>query len=100
MNNEERIRELEAKEAALTVQTIEGARAGAVSPTIRRELAKIRAELKAARRVRAMDAKRVDPKLTRKISILLPEDEYQALIKKAAESGVDLSKHIRNILKS
>ena len=97
---EERIRELEEKERALTVQTIEGAKAGAVSPTLRRELAEVRAELKVARRVRAMDAKRVDPKLTRKISILLPEDEYQALTQKAAESGVDLSKHIRNILKS
>ena len=95
----EKISELEAKEAALTVQTIEGARTGAVSPSLRRELEEVRAELKVARRVRAMDAKRVDPKLTRKISILLPEDEYQALTEKAAESGVDLSKYIRNILK-
>lgn len=97
---EERISELEEKERALMLQSIEGARTGAVSPSLRRELAEARAELKAARRVRAMDAKRVDPKLTRKISILLPEEEYQLLTEKAAESGVDLSKYIRNILKS
>lgn len=99
MDHEEKIRELEEKERALTVQTIEGAKAGAVSPSLQKELAEVRAELKAARRVRAMDAKRVDPKLTRKISILLSEDEYQTLTEKAAESGVDLSKYIRNILK-
>ena len=99
MSHKERIRELEEKERALMLQSIEGAKAGAVSPSIHRELAEVRAELKVARRVRAMDAKRVDPKLTRKISILLSEDEYQALTEKAAESGVDLSKYIRNILK-
>ena len=96
---EQRIRALEEKERALTVQTIEGARAGAVSPTLRRELAGVRQELKVARRVRAMDAKRVDPKFTRQIGVRLTEDEYQELTKKAAESGVELSTYIRNLLK-
>lgn len=96
---EEQIKELEEKERALMVQSVEGARAGAVSPALRRELAEVRAELKVARRVRAMDAKRVDPKLTRQIGVRLTEDEYQELTKKAAESGVELSTYIRNLLK-
>jgi homospermidine synthase len=96
---EEKIRELEEKERALTVQAIEGARAGAVSPTLRRELADVRAELKVARRVRAMDVKRIDPKLTRQIGVRLTEDEHQELTKKATEAGVDLSTYIRNLLK-
>jgi predicted DNA binding CopG/RHH family protein len=98
-NEEEHIRKLEEKERVLMVQNIEGARAGAVSPALHRELADVRHKLKVARRVKAMDEKRVDPKLTRKISILLSEDEYQALTIKAANSGVDLSKYIRSLLK-
>ena len=95
--NHDTIKELEQKETALTVQTIEGARTGAVSPSIHRELAEIRAKLKTARRVRAMDAKRTGPKLTRKVSFLLPEYEYQELLRKA--DGKELSKYIRDILK-
>ena len=53
-NGEERVRELEEKERALNIQTIEGARAGAVSPALRRELDEVRAQLKVARRVRAI----------------------------------------------
>ena len=60
----------------------------------------IKAELKVARRVKAMDAKRTDPKLTRKVTILLPDDEFQALTEKATEEGVDLSKYIRMLLKN
>ena len=62
---EERIKELEEKERALMLQSIEGAKTGAVSPSLQQELAEVRAKLKVARRVRALDAKRVDPKLTR-----------------------------------
>ena len=95
--NHDTIKELEQKETALTVQMIEGARTGTVSPTLHRELAEIRAKLKTARRVRAMDAKRTGPKLTRKISFLMPEDEYEAVLRKA--DGKELSKYIRDILK-
>lgn len=94
---EERIRELEEKERSLMLQSIEGAKVGAVSPTLHQELAEVRAELKVARRVRAMDAKRVDPKLTRKVSFLMPEDEYQTLLQKA--DGKDISKYIRELIK-
>ncbi|MDO9229957.1 MAG: hypothetical protein Q7U03_10380 [Syntrophales bacterium] len=94
-----KIGDLEKRERALTAQTIEGARAGAVSPSLRRELEEVRAELKVARRVRAMDAKRIDPKLTRQIGVRLTEDEYHEVTKRAAESGVELSTYIRNLLK-
>lgn len=60
----------------------------------------IKAKLKVARRVRSMDAKRTDAKLTRKISIMLPDDEFQTLAKKAEAAGEDLSKHIRRLLKN
>ena len=63
------------------------------------EIDRIKRELKTARRVRAMDAKRVDPKLSRKVSILLSEFEYVELMKKAEVKGVDLSKYIRALLK-
>ncbi|MHB8093172.1 MAG: ribbon-helix-helix protein, CopG family, partial [Syntrophales bacterium] len=56
-------------------------------------------ELKTARRVKAWDEKRTDPKLTRKVTIMLPEDEHKELSKKAAARGVDLSKYIRQLLK-
>ena len=93
---EERIKELEEKERALMLQSIEGAKTGAVSPSLQQELAEVRAKLKVARRVRAMDAKRVDPKLTRKVSFLMPEDEYETLLQKA--KGRDLSKYIRELI--
>ncbi len=95
--NHDAIKELEQKEKALTVQMVEGARTGAVSPSVLQELKELRAKLKVARRVRAMNAKRTEPKLTRKVSFLLPEDEYQELLRKA--EGKDLSKYIRDLLK-
>ncbi len=61
---------------------------------------RIKANLKVARRVRAMDAKRIDPKRTRKISILLSDDEFQRLSKKAEAAGIDLSKYIRDLLRN
>jgi predicted DNA binding CopG/RHH family protein len=101
MNHEEKIRELEEQLQAEETKTKDLFRAGKIPARADyADLDRIKSELKAARRVRAMDAKRVDPKLTRRIGLLLPEDEYQALTKKAAEAGVDLSKYIRNILKS
>ena len=99
MSHESRINDLEEKERALMVQSIEGARAGTVPPSLRQEIEAVRAELKVARRVRAMDAKRVDPKLTRQIGVRMTEDEYQELTKKAAESGGDISTYIRDLLK-
>lgn len=96
---EERIRELEEKERALMLQSIEGAKTGAVSPTLHQELAEVRKELKVARRVRAMDAKRVAPKKTSRFSILLPDDELEALTKRAEEKGVVFSSYIRHLLK-
>ena len=75
-------------------------RAGKIpTPADYADIDRIKAKLKVARRVKAMDAKRTDPKLTRKISIMLPEEEFQALSKKAENNGVDLSKYIRDLLK-
>ena len=63
------------------------------------EMDRIKSGLKVARRVLAMNAKRVDPKFTRQIGVRLTENEYQELTKRAAESGAELSTYIRNLLK-
>lgn len=62
------------------------------------EVDRIKKELKVARRVMAMDASRTEPKLTRKISILLSEDEFEKLSKKAEKEGILLSKYFRKLL--
>jgi len=46
MNHEDQIKELEEKEKSLMLQSIEGAKAGAVSPSLHLELAEARTELK------------------------------------------------------
>jgi hypothetical protein len=99
MNYDERIKELEEKERALMVQSIEAATVGAVSPSLHDELAEVRAKLKVARRVRAMDKNRTEPKKTGRFSILLPDDELEILTKRAEEKGVIFSSYIRNLLK-
>jgi len=100
MKHEERIRglegQLEAEEAKIRLLMLSGK---IPTPSDYKEIDRIKRELKAARRVRAMDSKRIDPKLTRKITILLPEEDFQTFTRKAAEEGVDLSKYIRMLLK-
>ncbi|MEN6360730.1 MAG: hypothetical protein ABFD63_06575 [Smithella sp.] len=89
------------KELAAAHETIDATlRTGKIpTPDDYAGIDRIKAQLKVARRIRAMDAKRTDPKLTRKVTILLPEEEFQTLTKKATEGGVDLSKYIRMLLK-
>lgn len=101
MNQEERIRELEEQQRAEDDKINGLLRTGKIpAKADYADLDRIKNELKAARRVKAMDAKRIEPKLTRQISLKFPEDEYQALIKRASDAGVDLSRYIRNLLKS
>lgn len=97
---EEKIRELEEKERALMVQSIEGAKTGGVSPSLHQELAEVRAELKAARRIATMKARRTEPIKTSRFSILLPDEELNILTTKAKESGLGFSQYIRHLLKT
>jgi hypothetical protein len=91
--------EKELKEAEAGIQDL--IKAGKIpTPDDYADIDRIKGKLKVARRVRAMDAKRSDPKLTRKVSILLPEDEFQVLTKEAKIVGEDLSKYIRRLLKN
>lgn len=60
---------------------------------------RIKKELKVARRVVAMEANRKQPKKTSRFSVLLPDDELDALNKKAKERGMVFSKYIRHLLK-
>ncbi len=46
-----------------------------------------------------MDEKRTEPKLTRKVTVKLSENEVRSLTEKAMEAGIDLSKYIRYLLK-
>lgn len=99
MNHEKRIKELEEKERVLMLQSIEGAKTGTVSPAIHEELAGVRAELKTARRVRAMDEKRTETKLTRSYNLTFPENEFDELAERAEKRGVKLSSYIRDLIK-
>lgn len=98
MSHEEQIRELEERERALMGQTIEGARAGAVFPSLRRELAEVRRELKVARRVVTMKANRTEPVLDSTISINVNQatrDKMEAL---AASKAMTLSEYMRFLI--
>jgi len=100
MNHEEKIGELEEREKSLMLQSIEGAKAGAVAPSLHLELAEVRAELKAARRIATMKARRAEPIKTSRFSILLPDEELNILTTKAKESGLGFSQYIRHLLKT
>lgn len=97
---EGRIKALEEKERALMLQSIEGATTGAVSPSLHQELVEVRAELKTARRVRAMDKNRTEPKLTRSYNLTFSEDEFNELSERAEKKGIKLSKYIRGLINS
>ena len=100
MNHEEKIKALEERERALTVQTIEGARAGAVSPSLQKELAEVRAELKTARRVATMKARRTEPIKDVGIRINVDAAEYRRLSDNAAACSTTLNNYIRDLLKN
>jgi hypothetical protein len=101
MSHEEQIRELEGQlEGEETKIKALFLTAKIPTPGDYAERDRIRGELKTARRLKAMDAKRVDPKLTRQIGVRLTEDEYREANQKAEDAGVDLSTYIRNLLKS
>jgi Tfp pilus assembly protein PilO len=99
MNHEEKIRELEEKERALTVQAIEGARAGAVSPTLQQELAEVRAELKRLRRIVTMKANRTEPVKDVGLRVNVAAEEYRRLSDNAAAAAMTLNNYIRHLLK-
>lgn len=95
MNHKDQIRELEEKEQALMVQSIEDAKAGAVSPSLRRELEEVRAVLKVARRVATRKANRTEPVFDSTISVnvnLAIRDKMEAL---AASKAMTLSEYMR-----
>jgi len=100
MNHEERIRELEGQlEAEETKIKAFFLSAKIPTPGDYAERDRIRTELKTARRIRAMDAKRTDPKLTRSYTITFSEDEFKDLSERAKKKGMILSKYIRHLLK-
>jgi len=97
MNHKE-IKELEEKERSLMFQSIEAARVGAVSSALHRELAEVRRELKAARRVATMKSRRMEPVLDSTISINVNQatrDKMEAL---AASKAMTLSEYMRFLI--
>ncbi len=95
---EERIKELEEKEKSLMLQSIEGAKAGAVSPTLSRELAEVRRELKRLRRVATMKANRTEPVLDSTISINVNQATRDKIAALAASKAMTLSEYMRFLL--
>jgi len=97
---EERIREIEEKERALMVQSIEGAKAGGVSPALHRELEEVRAELKRLRRIKTIKARRTEPIKDVGIRINVDAEEYRRLSDNAAKAAMTLNNYIRHLLKN
>jgi len=97
---EEKIRELEEREKSLMIQSIEGAKAGAVSPSLHRELAEVRAELKRLRRVATMKARRTEPIKDMGLRINIDAEEYRRLSDNAAAAAMTLNNYIRDLLKN
>lgn len=96
----EKISELEERERALMVQSIDEARAGTVSPSLRQEIAEVRRELKAARRIATMKAKRTELIKDMGVRINIDAQEYRRLSDNAAAAAMTLNNYIRNLLKS
>jgi len=96
----ERIKDLEEKERTLMVRSIEGAKAGAVSTAIHRELEEVRAELKRLRRISTMKARRTEPIKDVGIRINVDAEEYRRLSNNAAAAAMTLNNYIRNLLKN
>lgn len=94
----ERIKELEEKERALMLQSIEGAKVGAVSPTLHRELAEVRRELKRLRRVATMKANRTDPVFDSTISINVNQATREKMEALAASKAMTLSEYMRFLI--
>jgi macrodomain Ter protein organizer (MatP/YcbG family) len=95
---EEKIRELEEKEKSLMVQSIEAAKAGAVSPSLQKELAEVRAELKRLRRVATMKANRTEPVLDSTLSINVNKATRDKLEALAASRAMTLSEYMRFLI--
>jgi hypothetical protein len=98
MNHEEKISHLEEKERALMLQSIEGARAGAVSSTLLQELAGVRADLKAARRVATMKARRTEPVFDSTISVNVNQATHEKMEALAASKAMTLSEYMRFVI--
>jgi hypothetical protein len=97
---EEQITALEEKERALMLQSIEGAKSGAVSLTHHQELAEVRAELKRLRRVATMKANRTGPVKDVGVRINIDAAEYRRLSDNAAAAAMTLNNYIRDLLKN
>ena len=101
MTHEEKISELEEKERALMIQSIEGAKAGAVSPAIHRELEEVRAELKRLRRIATIKAREASAgkeylDSTVAVSVnRVTRDKIEAL---AASKAMTISEYMRLII--
>ena len=75
-------------------------RAGRIpTPADYADVDRIKKELKAARRIKTMNARRTEPIKTSRFSILLPDEELNILTTKAKESGLGFSQYIRHLLK-
>lgn len=99
MNQEEKIRELEEKERALMVQSIEGARAGAVSPSIHQELKAIRRELSTLKRTITRAKNRTGQEnFAAGAAVHVTQETRNRLQALAASRGMTLSQYLRKII--
>ena len=95
----DKIKELEVALSDAERQVHEMLKAGKIPvPADYADVDRIKRDLKTARRIASM-AMRSEPKLTRKISVLLSDNEFNELSEKANNKGMILSKYIRQLLK-
>lgn len=95
----DKIKKLEVSLIDAEKQVHEMFKAGKIpTPADYADVDRIKRDLKTARRIASM-AMRSEPKLTRKISILLSDNEFNELSEKADNKGMILSKYIRQLLK-
>lgn len=94
------MREIEEKERALMVQSIEAAKVGAVSSALHEELEEVRAELKRLRRIKTMKERRTEPIKNVGIRINVDNEEYRRLSDNAAKAAMTLNNYIRHLLKN
>ena len=97
---EEMIEEFERRERDLMIQSIEAAKAGAVSPALHEELGEVRAELKRLRRIKTMEARRTEPLKNVGIRVNVDDEEYRRLSDNAAKAAMTLNNYIRYLLKN
>lgn len=99
MDHDELIEELERQLQIAEKKVNDLFRSGKIpGPEDYADIDRIKGELKTARRTRTMEAWRTDPKLTRRVTFSVSDQEYEEIAERAQRTGLTLSEYIRQVL--